>query len=72
MKLEQLRPNLGELPVEEAFTLFKKYCEKRSTDITQLIVKPKEVTTKKKTTRKRDEISVTQEQFNVLKKLGLV
>lgn len=74
MKIEQLRPNLYELPRDEGFKLFEEYYEKRSIDLelmTVVIDKPrrKKALIKKK---KKDEVTVSPSDLEILKKLGLV
>lgn len=74
MKIEQLRPNLAELPVEEAFPLFEEYYERRTMELemmTVMLTKPKK---KKATTKskKKDEVTVSPSDLEMLKKLGLV
>lgn len=75
MKLEQLRPNLAELPMDDAFRLFSAYYDKRSEDLRLLtveLIKPKKKTAAKKTAKKKkDEVTITPEDLEVLKKLGL-
>lgn len=74
MKIEQLRPNLYELPRDEGFKLFEEYYEKRTMDLemmTVIIDKPR----KKKVTavrKKKDEVTVSPSDLEMLKKLGLV
>lgn len=74
MKIEQLRPNLYTLPEDEAFKLFYDYYIKRSEDlemVTVLIEKPR----KKKATKKgkkKDEVTISSADLELLKKLGLV
>jgi hypothetical protein len=48
---------------------FSTYCEAREKDMTQPIVKPR---TKGKTKKGGKQMTVTTEQFNILKQLGLV
>ncbi|MCK5015679.1 MAG: hypothetical protein KAS32_01290 [Candidatus Peribacteraceae bacterium] len=74
MRIEQLRPNLYELSVDEGFKLFEEYYERRSMDLemmTVIITKPKKkkVAVKKK---KKDEVTVSPSDLEILKKLGLV
>jgi hypothetical protein len=76
MKLEQLRPNLAELPMDEAFRLFSAYYDKRSEDLRLLtveLIKPRKKASpaKKKEKKKKDEITITPEDLEMLKKLGL-
>lgn len=75
MKLEQLRPNLGELPEDKAFALFVDYCERREKDLEQLTVTPKAVGRKKAAggkKKKKDEVTVSKADLEILKQLGLV
>ena len=74
MKIEQLRPNLYELPRDEAFKLFREYYEKRSMDLemmTVVIDKPKK---KRKAVKrkKKDEVTVSPSDLAMLKKIGLI
>ena len=73
MKLEQLRPNLCELPEDQAFQLFLAYCAKRAEDVATLLVTPMKVNAKKKALKKKsDEVTVSQKDLEILKKLGLI
>ena len=74
MLLEQLRPNLCELPREEAFILFIEYYHKRSEEIQAVryeIPKPKK---KKAVSKKKKEkaVSFSPSQIEALKQLGLL
>ena len=74
MRIEQLRPNLYELPEAEAFKLFEEYCERRIMDLeamTVIITKPKKKRVKGKR-KKKDEVTVSPSDLEMLKKLGLV
>lgn len=81
--LEQLRPNLLELPPEDAFTLFSEYYSKREKDLTSIqiqlqlkeekkIRKKSSITSKSKSNSKTKAVSVSPEQLDLLKKLGLI
>jgi hypothetical protein len=72
MKLEQLRPNLCELPAYQAFALFLDYCEKRAEDIATVVVTPKKPGNLKTTRKKKDEVTVSQKDLELLKKMGLI
>ncbi len=74
MKLEQLRPNLYELPRDEGFKLFEEYYERRTIDLemmTVVISKPRKKAVKRKK-KKKDEVTVSPSDLEMLKKLGLV
>lgn len=76
MKLEQLRPNLAELPEDDAFNLFNEYYERRSEDMQLLEVKliqpgrKKKASTPKKK-KKKDEVTISPADLELLKKMGL-
>lgn len=74
MKLEQLRPNIGELPEDEAYLLFNVYYEKRRVDISRPVVVPnkKKAATGKKKDPKEKALKLTAEQKDALRKLGLI
>jgi len=74
MKIEQLRPNIGTLPADEAFHLFNDYCFRRIQDLEMSIVmidKPKKKKAKGPKA-KPDEVKVSPADLEILKKLGLV
>jgi hypothetical protein len=80
--LEQLRPDIGTLPYEEAFVIFTEYFYKREVDlktITSFIKSKKKLTTstakrsvKDKKEKKGKGLKLTAVQLAALKKLGLV
>ena len=74
MKLEQLRPNICELPGQEAYELFLAYYNKRQEDLDSVVVTPKKLasSTKKRIKKKKDEVSVSPHELELLKKVGLI
>ena len=79
MKLEQLRPNLCELPTDQAYNFFLSYVQKRAIDLKEVLVTPRKVKTesskaeiKRKVKKKTEEVALSPEQLTVLKKLGLL
>lgn len=76
MKLEQLRPNLCELPPEKAFVLFEEYYNQRIEDLRKASEAPPPKTRKagsgRKRTKDKSAVTVTVTQFETLKKLGLI
>lgn len=74
MKIEQLRPNLYEIPRDEAFQLFEQYYARRARDLVEVVVKitkPRKTKAKGKR-KKKDEVTVSPSDLEMLKKLGLV
>jgi hypothetical protein len=71
MKFEQLYPNFLSLSDEERFEFFSDYYHRRSIDLTETLVA--KVTTKKERTKGKTEkkITVSKDQFALLKQLGL-
>lgn len=78
MKLEQLRPNLLELPVNQAYELFLEYYERRSREIREVLATPKETKSQENKRlaspgkKKKTEITVSQKDLAILKQLGLI
>ncbi len=76
MLLEELRPNLCELPREEAIILFTEYYHKRAEEIQAVLYevpKTKKKSGKKKASKKKGkQVSVSLAQLETLKKLGLL
>lgn len=78
MKLEQLRPNLLDLPVNQAYELFLTYYTKRSQDIKEVLATPRETKSQEKkrlsspVKKKKTEITVSQKDLAILKQLGLI
>lgn len=74
MKLEQLRPNLLETSESLAFELFSKYYLKRQEDLQKSYQKPepRKKKAKSKASKKKDAVTLTPEQMEALKKLGLI
>lgn len=74
--LEELRPNLLELPREEALVLFTEYYYKRAEEIQAVLFevpKTKKKSVKKKTSKKKgDNLSLSPTAVEALKKLGLL
>lgn len=70
MKLEQMKKSFLEMTDIERQEFFSNYAEQRKRDIDSIVVK---LTPKKKTaTKKKDKkIAVSQDQLDLLKKLGL-
>lgn len=70
MKLEQMKTNFLDMSDKERQEFFTKYSEKRTKDVQEVVVK---LTPKKRSKKKADKkVSVSQEQLELLKKLGLV
>lgn len=71
MKFEQLYPNFLTISDEERFEFFSNYYHRRSIDLTETLVA--KVTTKKERTKGKTEkkITVSKDQFALLKQLGL-
>lgn len=71
MKFEQLYPNFLTISDEERFEFFSDYYHRRSIDLTETLVA--KVTTKKERTKGKTEkkITVSKDQFALLKQLGL-
>jgi len=77
MKLEQLRPNICELPIEEGYALFEAYYHKRSQDIQDAIAKANAKATRKSSSagskkKKKDEVKVTADKLATLRAMGLI
>jgi hypothetical protein len=77
--LEQLRPNLLELPYEEALHLFTEYYHKRERDLTLIQITPTTTARKAKASnstapkaKKEKTVTVSSDQLALLKKLGLI
>lgn len=74
MRIEQLRPNLYEIPRDKAFQLFEEYYNRRARDLVEVVVKitkPRKTKAKGKR-KKKDEVTVSPSDLEMLKKLGLV
>lgn len=78
MKLEQLRPNLLEIPINQAYELFLAYYTKRSQEIKEVLATPRETKSQEKKRlaspgkKKKTEITVSQKDLAILKQLGLI
>ena len=76
MRIEELRPNLFKLPTDEAFKLFEEYYERRGRDLVEMVVRlknPRRAKVKIKGKRKKkDEVTVSPSDLEMLKKLGLI
>ena len=75
MKLDTIRPCTNYMTMEQAIDFFFGYFERRKEEFERVVVKPKRITstcTKEKKTRKKDEkISLSPEEFALLRRLGL-
>ena len=74
MRIEELRPDLYLLPDNDAFKLFCTYYDQRSADLDAVVVmlsKPRKRKAGKKR-KKKDEVTVSSSDLEMLKKLGLV
>lgn len=79
MKIEQLRPNICEIPVEEGYKLFEEYYHRRSLEIQTAIEIAKAKGQrkgssggKKKSSGKKDQVKVTADKLATLKAMGLI
>lgn len=70
--LEQLRPDLMSLPREEALVLFSEYYHKRAEDLVQITVETKSPRKKAKSKAKGKTVTISPNDLEVLKKLGLM
>jgi len=70
VKLEQIRPNFSLMNEEEQANFLNNYREKRHNDLIVTTVVKVSIKGKKKTTERK--VTVTNEAFELLKKLGLV